>query len=169
ALGSLLAGWRSARGCIESRAWQSGLSGSARCDSAEAPLEGLQHRRGLQAEGRETGGIAMSSQEGAGCSQHESTTVASSSGKASAATNSRDAGGGEQARWRRTSRWPGAPASGLWWLPACLVPLAGGCQAPREESAGVGITGIDHLADHLSVQDSSVAGYGGAQAGKGGR
>src|SRR5690606_2892286 len=111
----------------------------------------------------------MSTQEGARCSQRKSTTVASSSGKASPATNSRDAGGGGHARWRWSSRWPGSRVSVLWLLLACLVPLAGGCRAPQEESTAVGITGIDHLADHLSVQDFSVAGYGGAQAGKGGR
>ncbi|NBA97759.1 DUF3304 domain-containing protein [Pseudomonas sp. R5(2019)] len=33
---------------------------------------------------------------------------------------------------------------------------------------GVGLTGIDHLPDHLSVQRFSVDGRGGAQAGKGG-
>src|SRR5690606_22012087 len=162
-----LAGWRCARGCIESRAWQSGLSGSTRRDPAKAPLEGLRHRRGLQAEGRETGSVAMSTQEGAHCSQRESTTVASNRGKASPATNSRDAGGGGHTRWRWSSRWPGSPASRLWLLLACLVPLAGGCQAPQEESTAVGITGIDHLADHLSVQDFSVAGYGGGRAGGG--
>ncbi|QCO67873.2 DUF3304 domain-containing protein [Luteimonas yindakuii] len=51
---------------------------------------------------------------------------------------------------------------------------AGGCQAqpatpPKEPMIGVAITGIDHLADHLSVQEFSVDGYNAAQAGKGGR
>ncbi|BDU15129.1 DUF3304 domain-containing protein [Lysobacter auxotrophicus] len=37
------------------------------------------------------------------------------------------------------------------------------------EITGVSLTGIDHLADHLSVQEFSVDGASGAQAGKGGR
>ena len=37
-----------------------------------------------------------------------------------------------------------------------------------EEGDGVGLTGIDHLADHLSVQNFWVNGYNGAQAGDGG-
>jgi hypothetical protein len=43
------------------------------------------------------------------------------------------------------------------------------CATLKEESTGVGITGIDHLADHVSVQDFWVNGYNAAQAGKGGR
>jgi hypothetical protein len=44
------------------------------------------------------------------------------------------------------------------------------CQAvsPKPELTGVGMTGIDHLADHLSVQDYWVDGHAGFQAGKGG-
>jgi len=38
----------------------------------------------------------------------------------------------------------------------------------KEEGAGVGITGIDHLANHLSVQNFWVNDYNAAQAGKGG-
>src|SRR5690606_3535163 len=52
------------------------LSRSTRPDSTKAPMEGLQHRRGLQAEGSETGDIAMSTQEGAGYSQRESAAIA---------------------------------------------------------------------------------------------
>ena len=40
---------------------------------------------------------------------------------------------------------------------------------PAEDGAPVSLTGIDHLADHLSVQEFSVDGTSGAQAGKGGR
>ncbi len=43
------------------------------------------------------------------------------------------------------------------------------CQAlGKEEGHGVGLTGIDHLVDHLSVQNFWVNGHNGAQAGKGG-
>lgn len=38
----------------------------------------------------------------------------------------------------------------------------------EDTTTGVGLTGIDHLEDHLSVQDFSVNGYGGFNAGKGG-
>jgi hypothetical protein len=40
---------------------------------------------------------------------------------------------------------------------------------PAEDGVAVGLTGIDHLDDHLSVQEFSVDGTSGAQAGKGGR
>lgn len=45
------------------------------------------------------------------------------------------------------------------------------CQAVSSENklTGVGMTGIDHLAEHLSVQDFQVDGRSGFQAGKGGR
>ena len=43
------------------------------------------------------------------------------------------------------------------------------CAAGKDEGIGTGITGIDHLADHLSVQNFWVDGYNAAQAGKGGR
>ena len=46
--------------------------------------------------------------------------------------------------------------------------LMGACGAKDLPSTGVGLTGIDHLADHLSVQEFSVNGTSGAQAGKGG-
>ena len=59
-------------------------------------------------------------------------------------------------------------------VPALAVLLMGACEAQPQSSAtgdktGVGITGLDHLADHLSVQEFSVDGYKAAQAGKGGR
>ena len=41
--------------------------------------------------------------------------------------------------------------------------------ADPNEITGVSLTGIDHLAEHLSVQEFSVDGVSGAQAGKGGR
>jgi hypothetical protein len=43
------------------------------------------------------------------------------------------------------------------------------CREPTEDTVGAGLTGIDHLADHLSVQEFSVDGHSGFQAGKGGR
>ena len=43
------------------------------------------------------------------------------------------------------------------------------CAAGKNEGISTGITGIDHLADHLSVQNFWVDGYNAAQAGKGGR
>ncbi|GAA3927251.1 hypothetical protein GCM10022229_21720 [Luteimonas lutimaris] len=51
-----------------------------------------------------------------------------------------------------------------------LALMATGCDArlPQDEMVGVGITGIDHLPDHLSIQDFWVNGYNAAQAGKGG-
>lgn len=52
----------------------------------------------------------------------------------------------------------------LWALTACNA-IGGG----KEEGDGVGLTGVDHLADHLSVQNFWVNGYNGAQAGKGAR
>jgi hypothetical protein len=39
----------------------------------------------------------------------------------------------------------------------------------KDESDGVGLTGIDHLREDLSVQNFWVNGYNGAQAGTGGR
>jgi uncharacterized protein DUF3304 len=50
----------------------------------------------------------------------------------------------------------------VWAMTACSA-MGGG-----EEGHGVGLTGIDHLAEHLSVQNFWVDGYNGAQAGKGG-
>ena len=57
---------------------------------------------------------------------------------------------------------------------ASLIFLAYGltaCQlmTPKPPMMSVGMTGIDHLADHLSVQDYWVNGQPGFQAGKGGR
>lgn len=62
-------------------------------------------------------------------------------------------------RWRCR-----ALLTGLGWLLAA-------CQSgpSRPPMAGVSMTGIDHLADHLSVQDFWVDGRSGFQAGKGGR
>jgi hypothetical protein len=56
-------------------------------------------------------------------------------------------------------------------LLVCLGMSVGACQGGgrHEEMGGAGLTGIDHLADHLSVQNFSLNGKGGAQAGKGGR
>jgi hypothetical protein len=52
----------------------------------------------------------------------------------------------------------------------CLAACLPACAAESDaEPVGVGITGIDHLADHLSVQNFWVNGYNAAQAGKGGR
>jgi hypothetical protein len=51
----------------------------------------------------------------------------------------------------------------MWTLTACNAVSAG-----KVEGDGVGLTGIDHLADHLSVQNFWVNGYNGFQAGKGG-
>ncbi|CAD5108261.1 DUF3304 domain-containing protein [Zestomonas carbonaria] len=54
-------------------------------------------------------------------------------------------------------------------LLACL--FIAGCKAlePRPSMIGVGLTGIDHLPDHLSVQNFWFNGSSGFQAGKGGR
>jgi hypothetical protein len=49
-----------------------------------------------------------------------------------------------------------------------LIPLAGCLATEREETVGVGLTGLDHLAEHLSIQNFWVNGTGGHQAGKGG-
>jgi hypothetical protein len=51
-----------------------------------------------------------------------------------------------------------------------IVPLLVACKPSpdKEEMGAAGLTGIDHLADHLSVQDFSMNGHGGTQAGKGG-
>lgn len=52
----------------------------------------------------------------------------------------------------------------LWALAACSA-IGGN----KEEGDGVGLTGVDHLAEHLSVQAFYVNGYWGAQAGTGAR
>ena len=50
-----------------------------------------------------------------------------------------------------------------------LMLFASACHSgSQSDNIGVGITGIDHLADHLSIQDFWVDGYNAAQAGKGG-
>lgn len=49
-------------------------------------------------------------------------------------------------------------------LVLCATSLIAGCE---EETAGVPITGIDHLSDHLSVQQFYVDGYSAFQAGTG--
>ena len=58
----------------------------------------------------------------------------------------------------------------LAWLALPLLFALASCgQSQGVSRTGVGLTGIDHLADHLSVQEFSVNGTSGAQAGKGGR
>src|SRR5574343_1314359 len=56
----------------------------------------------------------------------------------------------------------------LLWLP--LLGMQAGCVRAEDavEPVGVTITGLDHLAEHLSIQDFWVNGTGGHQAGKGG-
>ena len=56
-----------------------------------------------------------------------------------------------------------------WLALPCLLALAACGHSQDVPTTGVGLTGIDHLADHLSVQEFSVDGTSGAQAGKGGR
>jgi Protein of unknown function (DUF3304) len=71
-------------------------------------------------------------------------------------------------------RHPTRPARrALWalWLSACLCMglTLQACRAQdKTESIPVTITGLDHLAEHLSIQDFWVNGTGGHQAGKGG-
>ena len=59
----------------------------------------------------------------------------------------------------------------LTWLAALLLACAmAACAADTsKDGIGVGITGIDHLDDHLSVQNFWVQNYWGGPAGKGGR
>jgi hypothetical protein len=59
----------------------------------------------------------------------------------------------------------------LSWLAVPLLALTvAACAADAsKDGIGVGITGLDHLDDHLSVQNFWVNGYNAAQAGKGGR
>lgn len=59
-------------------------------------------------------------------------------------------------------------AKRLLMLMLILTCLVAACQS-APPMRGVGMTGIDQLADHLSVQDFQVDGHGGFQAGKGGR
>ncbi|KRE92088.1 hypothetical protein ASG87_18450 [Frateuria sp. Soil773] len=73
----------------------------------------------------------------------------------------------------------GALRSVVWLVVVGMALLLSACGRPYDPSEhaqpapdatiGVGLTGIDHLADYLSVQDFSVNGVDGAQAGKGGR
>jgi hypothetical protein len=60
----------------------------------------------------------------------------------------------------------------LRWRVAALLlaasTLAGCAIAAQEETYGPGITGLDHLAEHLSIQNFWVDGHAGHQAGKGG-
>lgn len=51
------------------------------------------------------------------------------------------------------------------------IPWLAGCQTlvPKERTVGVTLTGLDHLAAHLSIQDFWVNGTAGHQAGGGGR
>ena len=53
---------------------------------------------------------------------------------------------------------------------AAFVSYLSACQtvSPQPKLTGVGMTGVDYLADHLSVQDYWVNGRAGFQAGKGG-
>ncbi|MBI5333324.1 MAG: DUF3304 domain-containing protein [Burkholderiales bacterium] len=61
----------------------------------------------------------------------------------------------------------------LIWLGFALVltPWLSGCHAspPAEKTVGVMLTGLDHLEAHLSIQEFSVNGVSGHQAGRGGR
>jgi len=65
--------------------------------------------------------------------------------------------------------WPGARWVRVLWCLLLSFVLGGCMAATQDDKVGVGITGIDHLADHLSVQNFWVDGYNAAQAGKGGR
>ena len=58
--------------------------------------------------------------------------------------------------------------NGLWCV---LLAAQTGCARGQDadDPLGVTITGLDHLAEHLSIQDFWVNGTGGHQAGKGGR
>jgi Protein of unknown function (DUF3304) len=58
-------------------------------------------------------------------------------------------------------------------LDAMARPASAPATTPRsgkadDEMIGLSLTGIDHLADHVSIQEFSVNGHSGAQAGKGG-
>ncbi|WP_396913644.1 DUF3304 domain-containing protein [Mycolicibacterium sp.] len=54
-----------------------------------------------------------------------------------------------------------------WVLSVCILPALMACKE-EEYTVPVPITGLDHLDAHLSVQQFSVNGQSGAQAGKGG-
>ncbi|NBA95431.1 DUF3304 domain-containing protein [Pseudomonas sp. R5(2019)] len=55
-----------------------------------------------------------------------------------------------------------------WLVLPSLCLLLMGCDT-REDNVSAGLTGIDHLPDHMSVQNFSLNGTSGFQAGKGGR
>jgi hypothetical protein len=55
-----------------------------------------------------------------------------------------------------------------WFAAVLLVTSLSACNAKPEPMVSVPITGLDHLAETLSIQQFSVNGTGGAQAGKGG-
>lgn len=64
--------------------------------------------------------------------------------------------------WFQPCRW-------FTLLAMCLLVPLGACDAkPSEEGIGTTITGLDHLPEHLSIQDFWVNGKGGHQAGRGG-
>ena len=54
-------------------------------------------------------------------------------------------------------------------LLALLLPTLAACSDKAVKTTGVSITGLDHLAEHLSIQDFWVDGTAGQQAGHGGR
>lgn len=60
----------------------------------------------------------------------------------------------------------------LWLICAALtflLPLSACDAKPSDEGIGTTITGLDHLAEHLSIQNFWVNGTSGHQAGRGGR
>ena len=67
---------------------------------------------------------------------------------------------------QRTARW--LMVGMLAWLCICTSACQEPATAYEDEVLGMPMSGIDHLPDHLSVQDYSVNGRDGAQAGKGG-
>lgn len=68
----------------------------------------------------------------------------------------------------RTQRGCGCGVRHAALLTAALLSTLSACTPAPEPVVPVPITGLDHLADHLSIQQFSVNGQGGAQAGKGG-
>jgi hypothetical protein len=52
---------------------------------------------------------------------------------------------------------------------ALLLPSLAACEGKPVKTTGTTITGLDHLAEHLSIQDFWVNNTAGQQAGKGGR
>ncbi len=57
----------------------------------------------------------------------------------------------------------------LFFVCALMIPNLAACQDKPVKTTGVSMTGLDHLAEHLSIQDFWVNGAAGQQAGKGGR